>query len=64
MRNNIHVLYHRDCADGFGAAWAAHRELGREKVEYLPCTYGEPPPEMESGSRVYILDFDVSRRKR
>ena len=58
---NVNVLYHRDCADGFGAAWAAYQELGYAGVRYHSCSYGEPPPEMEPGGAVYILDFSFSR---
>lgn len=50
------VLYHANCADGFTAAWVAHRKLGDE-AEYLPVQYGEPPPDVTGRIRVYILDF-------
>ena len=33
------VIYHADCTDGFGAAFAAWLELG-EDAEYLPMQYG------------------------
>ena len=61
MNKNINILYHRDCADGFGAAWAAYQKLGYAGVSYHSCAYGEPPPEMEPGSTVYILDFSFPR---
>ena len=61
MKTTVNVLYHRDCADGFGAAWAAYQRLGNAGVRYHSCAYGEPPPEMEPGSTVYILDFSFSR---
>jgi len=54
------VLYHAFCADGFGAAWAAWRRLGGE-ASYVPVQHGVPPPEIPSGSEVYILDFAYSR---
>ena len=63
--SNIYVLYHAHYADGFGAAWATHKRLGDHhegsKVHYLPVSYGEPPPEMEPGSQVYIFDFSFPR---
>ena len=43
----VHVIYHANCADGFGAAWAAHRRLEKEQglqVAYHPAAYGDPPP--------------------
>ncbi|MEY5099073.1 MAG: hypothetical protein RJA36_1792 [Pseudomonadota bacterium] len=49
------VIYHADCPDGFGAAYAAWLVLG-DSADYLPCKHGEPAPEV-SGRQVYILDF-------
>jgi hypothetical protein len=49
------VLYHGNCADGFGAAFAAWMALG-DTAEYRPCVYGEPTPEV-AGREVYILDY-------
>lgn len=34
------VLYHANCADGFGAAFAAWLKLGDE-AEYVACSYGK-----------------------
>lgn len=56
-----YVLYHGNCSDGFTAAWVAHKSLGDE-VAYIPVNYGQDPPEMESQSEVYILDFSYPRR--
>ena len=49
------VIYHADCPDGFGAAYAAWLALG-EQADYLPCKHGDPAPDV-SGRQVYILDF-------
>lgn len=51
-----YILYHRGCSDGIGAAWAAWIALG-DKAEYIPVLYGEPVPEIEDGSIVYLVDF-------
>ena len=59
----VHVIYHANCADGSGAAWAAHRRLEQEQglqVAYHPAAYGDPPPETDPGAEVYILDFSYS----
>lgn len=56
-----YVLYHANCPDGFGAAYAAWKALGFENVEYLPCAYGKPLPAIDAGSRVFIVDFSFSR---
>jgi uncharacterized protein len=53
------VLYHGNCADGFGAAWAAHLHF-EDSAEYLPVNYGEQPPDV-TGREVYMLDFSFPR---
>lgn len=57
--NRAMVLYHGNCSDGFGAAWAASKVLPPDTM-YVPVHYGEPyPPEIDSGAfvSVFILDF-------
>lgn len=49
------MLYHANCADGFGAAWAAWMRW-RDTVTYLPVSYGAPPPDV-AGKDVLIGDF-------
>jgi hypothetical protein len=53
----VTVLYHADCLDGFGAAYAAWSHLG-EAASYRPMHHGETW-EMDdlAGHAVYILDF-------
>lgn len=54
----IYVIYHEDCADGYGAAWAAWKLFGDE-AEYLATPAGGDRPEaatIPDGSVVYILD--------
>lgn len=51
----ILVLYHADCSDGFGAAYAAWKKFG-DNADYLPILYKtEPPPVV--GKNVYLLDY-------
>jgi len=53
----IYVLYHDNCLDGFGAAYAAWCKFG-DDAEYIPVQYGQEPPEnLLIGSEVYIVDF-------
>ena len=63
------VIYHANCTDGFGAAFAAWLKLGDE-AEYLPMNYGEvnTPEDFDmkvslatKGNTVYILDFSFPR---
>ena len=38
QEKNIVVLYHADCLDGFGAAYAAWEKFG-DTAEYIPVQY-------------------------
>ncbi|PLP87394.1 phosphohydrolase [Pseudomonas sp. FFUP_PS_473] len=49
-------IYHGNCADGFGAAWAVRRSLGAENVEFLAGHYGMSSPDV-TGRIVIIVDF-------
>jgi uncharacterized protein len=61
LRRSPLVLYHANCADGFCAAWVAHRRFG-DGAEYVPVQYGQPPPEASMGGRsIYVLDFSCNR---
>lgn len=58
----IYVLYHADCNDGFGAAWAAQVHLKGESAQFLPVKYGDPVPDnLGEGNLIYIVDFSYSR---
>lgn len=53
----VTVLYHADCPDGFGAAYAAWRRFG-DGAAYRPLHHGQPWEMAEiAGHAVYILDF-------
>lgn len=60
MPPHDYVLYHANCPDGFGAAYAAWRALG-DDATYIPVQYGQEPPEMEEMSNIYIVDFSYPR---
>ncbi len=49
------MIYHANCADGFGAAWAAWM-LWRDDVQYIPVGYGQVAPDV-AGKHVLIGDF-------
>lgn len=57
--NKVLCIYHSNCTDGFGAAWAVRRALG-EGVEFYPGQYGEAPPDV-FGRDVVIVDFSYKR---
>lgn len=49
------VIYHANCDDGFGAAFAAWTRWSNS-VEYIAAHYGSPPPPVE-GKHILIVDF-------
>ena len=53
------VLYHADCADGFGAAWALWKKY--PDARYIPVKHGQPPPEGLDGAHVMMVDFSYRR---
>jgi oligoribonuclease NrnB/cAMP/cGMP phosphodiesterase (DHH superfamily) len=56
MKKPITVLYHAECPDGFGAAYAAWKKIG-SRADYLPVKYGNPPPAGLINKQIYIVDF-------
>lgn len=55
-----HILYHADCADGFGAAYAAWKVL-QDRAQYLPVSHGDPAPALPEDAKVAIVDFSYKR---
>ena len=53
-------IYHGNCADGFGAAWAVRDALGADEVEFYPGTYQDAPPDV-TGRDVILVDFSYKR---
>ena len=55
------VIYHGgNCSDGFGAAYAAWKQLG-DTADYVPMVYGQDfIPEVKD-KNVYILDFSFDK---
>ncbi len=56
---SILCIYHGNCADGFGAAWAVRAALG-DAVEFWPGVYQDHPPTV-SGCDVIMVDFSYKR---
>lgn len=55
------ILYHKNCADGFGSALAAYTQFG-DTAAYIPVNYGEPvPSEIKPDDEIYIVDFSYAR---
>ena len=55
-------VYHGNCADGFGAAWAVREYCRRHDipVEFHAGMYGAEPPDM-TDRRVVMVDFSYKR---
>jgi len=53
---NTWVLYHADCMDGYGAAWAAWKSLG-DLAAYKAVRHHEPIPKLPDNIELYIVDF-------
>lgn len=51
----IVILYHAECPDGFGAAWAAWKKFGK-KADYIPIAPNELPQIFPKRKEVYLLD--------
>lgn len=53
------VLYHAECQDGFGAAWALWKRF--PSARFLPVKHGVPPPSGLARHHVVIVDFSYAR---
>ena len=53
-------IYHANCADGFGAAWAVRHYFGDGNVEFHAGLHGTAPPDT-TGRDVVIVDFCYKR---
>jgi oligoribonuclease NrnB/cAMP/cGMP phosphodiesterase (DHH superfamily) len=59
-------IYHKNCADGFTAAWIFRNFISGglsftpREIQWEPRSYGEAPPDC-TGAEVIILDFSFKR---
>lgn len=53
------VLYHAECLDGFGAAWAIWKKF--PSATFTPVKHGLPPPSGLTGKKIVIVDFSYPR---
>lgn len=56
----IVILYHANCPDGFGAAYAAWKKYG-DTAHYEAVSYGNPAPHHLENKEVYVLDFSYPK---
>lgn len=50
------IIYHGDCPDGFGAAWAAWKKFG-DTALYIPVQHRSMPPAEIEGRDVFTIDY-------
>ena len=55
----IMILYHAECNDGFGAAWAAWKKFG-DKADYIPVILGKYPNNFIN-KIIYTLDLTLPK---
>ena len=53
------VLYHANCPDGFGAAWAIWKKY--PSAVFIPVDHGQPLPVDPTGRNLLIVDFSYPR---
>ncbi len=61
MKKKIVVIYHKNCPDGFGSAWAAWKKFGN-KAEYIPTDPHILPQKKLKGKELYVLDNSFSEK--
>lgn len=55
-----YILYHANCYDGFGSAFAAWQAYG-DGGKYIAVKYGDEPPALPLDADVLICDFSYPR---
>ena len=57
--DKIYCIYHGDnCLDGFTSAWVLNEHFKDTRdIVFIPAKYGQPFPELDEGTDVYIVDF-------
>lgn len=57
-------VYHANCLDGFGAAWATYCHNFTKDNIFVPMTYGDSlKEEVKECDEIYFLDFAISRQE-
>jgi oligoribonuclease NrnB/cAMP/cGMP phosphodiesterase (DHH superfamily) len=64
---NIIIIYHGNCIDGFTSAWLAYRNLNKffdddVNIELYKAYYGGLLPDL-TGKHVYMVDFSITPEK-
>ena len=57
---DVVIIYHAKCRDGFGAAYAAWKKFG-DNASYIPQSDRRNPPAGLEGKEIYIIDYSFPR---
>lgn len=57
---DIVIIYHADCPDGFGGAYAAWKKFG-DSATYLPRPMPAPVPPGLTNKTLYIIDYSYDK---
>lgn len=57
---DIVIIYHDQCRDGFGAAYAAWRKFG-DRASYIARKTQDPVPEGLTNKEIYIVDYSYKK---
>ncbi len=57
-----HLLYHKNCADGFAAALTCWMNYGKD-VEYIPVFHEQELPDLPQNAEVVMVDISFPREK-
>ncbi|MDE2071130.1 MAG: hypothetical protein KGI70_00095 [Patescibacteria group bacterium] len=57
---DIVVIYHANCPDGFGGAYAAWKKFG-DSADYIAGHHGTVPPEGLEEKEVYLIDYSYTK---
>ena len=60
ITKDIVVLYHAECSDGFGAAWAAWKKFG-DSADYIPVSHIGSYPDNFVNKEIYTLDLTLPK---
>lgn len=57
---DVVILYHGNCRDGFGAAYAAWKKFG-EAASYIPLRNDREVPKGLTGKEIYVVDYSFKK---
>ncbi len=60
ITKDIIILYHGECGDGFGAAWAAWKKFG-DSADYVPVRHGYSYPDNFVDKEIYTVDLTLPK---